>query len=212
VATESDQYLNALAYADQAIATLIDGLRARRRYDNTLFVIFGDHGEAFGQHPGNAGHTFFVFDENVRVPLLFVLPGVTTGPLRAASIASLVDVVPSILDLLGIADDTPRDGASLLRPRDRLALFLTDYSLGWLGLRDGCFKYLYDVDDERSKLFDLCSDPQEQRELSGAYPEQVAAYREHLEEWSTVVRTASNSKMGHELEDALSSRGPQARQ
>jgi len=186
---ESDQYLNALAYADASIAGLLDGLRARGLYDRTMFVIFGDHGEAFGQHSGNAGHTFFLYDENVRVPLLIVIPGVTNGPLRSSSVASLVDVAPTMLDALGLPDDRPADGVSLLEPRDRMALFLTDYSLGWLGLRDGCLKYLYEIDAQRSKLFDVCVDPGEQHDVSARDPDRVARYRDQIEQWSAATRS-----------------------
>jgi arylsulfatase A-like enzyme len=181
--------LNALAYADASIAGLLDGFRARGLYDRTMFVIFGDHGEAFGQHSGNAGHTFFLYDENVRVPLLIVIPGVTNGARRSSSVASLVDVAPTILDALGLPDDRAADGVSLLEPRDRLALFLTDYSLGWLGLRDGCLKYLYEIDAQRSKLFDVCADPGEQHDVSARDPDRVARYRDQIEQWSAVTRS-----------------------
>jgi hypothetical protein len=184
VAGESDQYLNALHYADASVAELLDGLRARDLYDRTLFVIFGDHGEAFGQHAGNAGHTFFLYEENVHVPYLVVIPGVTVTQTRSRSTASLLDTVPTILDLLGLPDESPRDGVSLLESGERMALFLTDYSLGWLGLRDGCSKYLFEVDAERSKLFDVCRDPQERVDLATIDRARVARYRDRLERWS----------------------------
>ena len=47
----------------------------------------------------------------------------------------------------------------LLRPEPRMALFFTDYSIGWLGLADGCWKYLFEMDSNRSRLFDVCGDP-----------------------------------------------------
>jgi len=57
---DSDRYQNALHYADSALGSLIQGLRERGLYDRTLFVIFGDHGQAFGQHEGNYGHSLFL--------------------------------------------------------------------------------------------------------------------------------------------------------
>lgn len=186
--TESDQYLNALHYADASVAALLDGLRARHLYDNTLFVIFGDHGEAFEQHPGNAGHTFFVYDENVHVPYLMVIPGVTNEPVRAAAIASLLDTAPTVLDLLGLPASPQYEGASLLRPPGRMALFLTDCSLGWLGLRDGCFKYMFETGARRSKLFDVCRDPDERADVSAGERDRVDQYRARVQQWSTAVR------------------------
>jgi arylsulfatase A-like enzyme len=179
--------LNALHYADASLGTLIDGLRARNLYENTVFVIFGDHGEAFEQHPGNSGHTFFLYDENVHVPLLIAVPGVTNGPARSTDIASLIDAAPTLLDLLGLPASPGHEGASLLRPGRRMALFLTDYSLGWLGLRDRCFKYMFETGAARSKLFDVCEDPGETVDRSAAEPERVARYRDRVQQWSTAV-------------------------
>ena len=66
---EIDQYRNALHYGDASLGALIEGLRARGLEQNTVWVIYGDHGEAFHQHEGNYGHTFFLYDENVHVPV-----------------------------------------------------------------------------------------------------------------------------------------------
>ena len=51
-----------------------------------------------------------------------------------------------------------------------MALFYTDYSLGWLGLTDGCWKYLYEIDSRRSRLFDVCEDPGETRDRAKDFP------------------------------------------
>ena len=67
---ELGAYKNALLEADRSVAALLDGLRERGLDRRTLVVVFGDHGEAFGQHPGNFGHTQFIYEENVRVPLI----------------------------------------------------------------------------------------------------------------------------------------------
>jgi hypothetical protein len=64
-----------------------------------------------------------------------------------------------------------------------MALFFTDYSIGWLGLRDACWKYIYDMDSRRSKLFDVCVDPGERDDKSRAQPERVRIYRSNLEQW-----------------------------
>src|SRR5262249_24869608 len=63
---ELDRYRNALHESDAALGELLRGLRTRGLDGQTLFVLLGDHGEAFGQHEGNYGHTLFVYEENVR--------------------------------------------------------------------------------------------------------------------------------------------------
>ena len=122
--------VNALHYGDQSLGTLLRGLRERKLEQNTLFVLYGDHGEAFGQHEGNRGHSMFIYDENVRVPLMIAAPGLIQGEVRALQTASLIDVEPTILDLLGHPIPSQLQGSSLLDSPNNMALFFTDYSLG----------------------------------------------------------------------------------
>jgi hypothetical protein len=186
--TEMGRYLNALHEGDAALGDLLQGLRDRQLDRDTLIVAYGDHGEAFGQHPGNAGHTLFIYDENVRVPLIIAAPGAITSTVRVPSVVSLIDVAPTILNLLGLATPIGYEGASILQAQSQMALFFTDYSLGWLGLRDACWKFIYEIDSDRSQLFDVCADPDETTNIAGQSPELVAAYRERVRAWSAAAR------------------------
>jgi arylsulfatase A-like enzyme len=183
MADEINRYRNALHYADEALGQLLDGLKQRGLYENTLFVIFGDHGEAFGQHPGNYGHTMFIYEENVRVPYVVVAPSLIKEPLRIARVASLADTAPTVLDLLGLTSPPAYQGRSLLQGRANLALFCTDYALGLVGLRDGRWKLIHELDSGQSRLFDLEADPSEKHDLAADFPERVEVYREHLLAW-----------------------------
>jgi phosphoglycerol transferase MdoB-like AlkP superfamily enzyme len=185
--TDAGRYRNALHYADDSLATLLDGLRERGLEDNTLFVICGDHGEAFGQHEGNYGHTLFLYEENVRVPLLVAAPGLTDG-VRVGRVASLVDLAPTVLDLLGLPAPAEYQGRSLLGAEPRMALFCTDYSLGLVGLRDGRWKAIHELDSGRTQLFDLRDDPGEKCDLSENWPERTAVYGEHLRRWAAAQK------------------------
>jgi hypothetical protein len=73
-----------------------------------------------------------------------------------------------------------------------MALFLTDYSLGLMGLRDGRWKFLHELETGRSKLFDLAEDGEERQDLSGEFPTRVAAYRERLLHWSGAQKAFIN--------------------
>lgn len=189
VTTERDQYLNALHEGDAALGELFAGLRARGLDRRTLFVIFGDHGEAFGQHDGNFAHTLYIYEENVHVPYVIAMPGAGRGQIVHKTV-SVVDTAPTILDLLGVAGDSRQQGVSMLGPDPLMSLFFTDYSLGWLGLRDGCWKYLYEIASKRSRLFDLCADPGEILDRSAAERDRLTAYRDRLERWSAERRSA----------------------
>jgi hypothetical protein len=196
--TEINRYRNALHEADAALGLLEDGLRERGLWENTLLVIFGDHGEAFGQHPGNYGHTLFIYDENVQVPLMIVAPGLIKEIIRVTRVASLIDVAPTISDLLGIPSPAAYQGRSLLEARSRMALFATDYSLGFLGLRDGRWKFIHELESGQFWLFDLLADPGEQRDLAAMDSNRASAYRDHLLRWSAaqkfLIQRATNKK------------------
>jgi glucan phosphoethanolaminetransferase (alkaline phosphatase superfamily) len=186
--TEIGRYRNALHEADEALGQLLDGLHERGLLEKTLFVLFGDHAEAFGQHPGNYGHTLFINEENVHVPLILAAPGLIQEPIHQSRVASLVDVTPTILDLLGISASRLYQGHSLLDGKTWMALFATDYSLGFLGLRDGRWKLIHELDSGQSWLFDLTADPEERLNLANEYPERTAEYRQHLLKWSATQK------------------------
>jgi len=155
---------------------------------NTLFVIYGDHGEAFGQHQGNYGHTLFLYEENIRVPLLVALPGEWHEAKRVKRTASLIDVAPTLLDLLGLKAPADYQGVSLLEPRQQAALFFTDYSLPLAGVRDGRWKLIAEVGSSRVKLFDLVTDPDETRNVAGQFPERVMEWCGRLDEWTSAQK------------------------
>jgi arylsulfatase A-like enzyme len=198
--TEAGQYLNAIHEGDEALGTLVDGLRTRGLDEHTMFVVFGDHGEAFGQHDGNSGHSLFIYDENVRVPLVVWLPH--ARPTRVWRPVSVVDVEPTILDLVGVRPAPDRDGVSMLDPAARLAFFFTDYSRPWVGIRDGCWKYLLDIDAGRSRLFDVCADPNEVTDRTANLGPDERAYRLRAMQWlahtesftRNVQRTSGSSR------------------
>ena len=188
------RYMNALHEGDAALGQLLNGLRARQLDDDTLVVVFGDHGEAFGEHPGNFAHTLFIHEENVRVPYVIAAPGAIAEPIRVQRVASVIDTAPTILDLLGLPPAAAHQGESLLRPESRMALFYTDYSLGWLGLTDGCWKYLYEIDSRRSALFDVCEDPGETRDRAKDFPERADAYGERVRAWAAAQKDAVTAR------------------
>jgi len=186
---DAGQYLNALHFGDDALGEFLEGLKVRGLDTHTLFVIYGDHGEAFGQHQGNYGHTLFLYEENIRVPLLVALPGAWHEGKRVQRAASLIDVAPTLLDLLGLKAPADYQGASLLEPRQQSALFFTDYSLPLAGVRDGRWKLITEVGSSRVKLFDLETDPDEICNVAGQFPERVTEWCGRLAEWTSTQKT-----------------------
>ena len=105
-----------VASVDAIIGALRKNLEERGLWQETLFVLTSDHGEAFGEH-GVAGHGYSVFAEEVQVPLIFrwnAAQAAGSGQ-RSSELARQIDVLPTILDLLGISVPPAVEGVSLLR-------------------------------------------------------------------------------------------------
>jgi sulfatase-like protein len=187
---EFGRYRNALHYGDAALGALRRELQARGLDRNTVWIVLGDHGEAFGQHEGNYGHTFQLYDENVRVPFLISAPGLLSHSIRARRIVSLLDTAPTVLDVLGLPIPRAYQGYSMLEGRSRMALFFTDYSLALVGLRDGPRKFIHDIRSGRSRWFDIENDPDETVDLSARYTGESRQYAETLAGWTASQRQA----------------------
>ncbi len=195
--TEINQYRNALYYGDESLGALIEGLRTRGLEDNTVWVIYGDHGEAFHQHAGNYGHTFFLYEENVHVPFLIAAPGLMREEQRVRKVVSLADTAPTILDLMGMAPPASYQGRTVLGDTPRMALFFTDYSLGLLGLRDGRWKFIYEIGSGRTKLYDLDRDPRETSDVSAGEAARTSWYGQVVRGWSTEQKNYLARAVGH---------------
>lgn len=96
-------YNGEVAFVDKYVGKIIDDLKNANLLEQTLVVIVGDHGEAFGEHQ-EYGHAIFCYEENLKVPLVFYNPRVFTGKLKGLQVkdrVSLIDVMPTILELYG---------------------------------------------------------------------------------------------------------------
>ena len=178
--SEFGRYKNALHEADEAVHQLLQGLHDRALDRKTVVMIVGDHGEAFGQHPGNAGHSLFIYEENVHVPWLISVPGLFDAGRHVNVVTSLVDVPSTLRDLAGLPADARDQGQGLGRGQDPIALFFSDYSLNLAGLRDHCWTYIYEAESDRSRLFDVCRDPAQTHDRSDDERARVVAYHERV--------------------------------
>ena len=166
------RYKNGLRFADGVLARLVDGYKARGLYDDSVFVVVGDHGEAFDEHPRNRLHGGFVYEENLRAPLIIHSPrALPPGAQTSSRPSSHADVMATILDLVDV-DGLPQTpqlaaiaGQSLIAPSftPRATIHFTsfpDRRIAWRGPR---LKLI--ADDNGSELFDVRLDPHERRPL-----------------------------------------------
>src|SRR5262249_22174629 len=107
-------YDGEIAYVDRQIGRLIAALTARGIESQTLVVIVGDHGEGLGEHNAQS-HGMTLYQEALRVPLIFHYPGRLAHGQRASETVSLVDLSPTVLDLLELPDPRKITGRSFKR-------------------------------------------------------------------------------------------------
>lgn len=167
-------YLGEIAFVDVQIRRLIDFLESRDLLRKTIVAVVGDHGESLGEH-GESTHGFFIYESVLHVPFVMLSPYDTLSGRRVSDIVRSVDLLPTVLDLLGIRLDEEVDGQSLVPLMTGAAgsLDLSAYSeamyarhhYGWSDLRaltSNRFKY---IEAPRPELYDLERDPQETRNL-----------------------------------------------
>ena len=165
-------YDGGIRYVDEQVGRLLEGLDALGLTARTTLVLYSDHGEEFLDH-GSWIHSHTVFDELVRVPLIWRGPGV--APRRIDAQVRLIDVAPTLLELAEVPapagfagrslrpllagePDAPRPAVSEM---GRLASF-SDWP--WKLIRGG----------PAARLFDLSRDPAERRDLGPQEPERAA--------------------------------------
>lgn len=112
VALVSELYDHGVRAVDTGLGRLLDGLRSLGLEESTVVVLTSDHGESLGEHDF-WGHGY-LWATNLRVPLLISVPGRTRGGERSAEPVSLYDLVPTVLDLAGLAPPTDLEGRSLV--------------------------------------------------------------------------------------------------
>jgi arylsulfatase A-like enzyme len=154
-------------------------MKASGLADSTLLLAFGDHGQAFGEHAGNYVHSKELYSENMHVPMFLLHPNRLGLPPRISQLGSTDDVMPTMLDIMGI-EAPSGSGMSLLNEApDRLLFQMTPFGPGVVGFRNRRFLYTLSRTG-RELLFDLAADPLEQHEVSQHYPDVVRAFRARL--------------------------------
>ena len=200
------QYAAEISYTDEQIGLLIADLRDRGILDDALLVITTDHGESLWEHEEQFDHGFTVYQSTMHSVLMIRLPGGESGGRRVEETVASVDVLPTILEYLGMRPPADVDGEAVElrnidRPMSERVRFgeatkpwrgLEDY--GWANslkarcVRKGRHKLIVTRYKRREELYDVVSDPSELHDLladpSSAHEALARELRAELEDWA----------------------------
>jgi arylsulfatase A-like enzyme len=170
---------------DEQLAGLINSLSERRLLEHTLIVLAADHGEELYDH-NHYGHCRNLAYETVlRTPLVLWIPGVEG--VRRDVLAENLDIVPTLLDYLGLSTEGLAFDGFSLRPVIERSRAIRRLSFGLQGVTrtvtDGKHKLIYDLVSGRTQLFDLQSDPGERIDLSAKRQEETQRLQAALLRW-----------------------------
>jgi arylsulfatase A-like enzyme len=178
------RYLNTLQQVDHELGRLFDGLRERKLLDDTLVLVTGDHGEAFGDPHPTWGHGFRLYQEGIRIPLMVVNPRLFPVARRLATVGGHVDINPTVTHLMGWAPSKTWEGRSLFDPaRPPRTYFYAANEDYLLGVREGDWKYIYNATRGREELYDLSRDPEERENRAPEEAARCQRLRQRLAAW-----------------------------
>jgi arylsulfatase A-like enzyme len=221
-----DLYDGEIAFNDHQFGRLVDELKRLGLYDSTLIVLLSDHGEEFREH-GGWEHGKTLYGEQLRIPLIVKLPGGAAAGREIARVADQVDVLPTILDAVGLEPPEDVDGHSLLPYLDEPGggLAFSEPSYAYLRLEQkrlrsvaaGGWKLILDDSAFRRggaiELYHTLDDPLNRRELHDlrvlerGFLEQTLRAFEHALRRGSRRSTAEQAEVGDELRQRLEALG-----
>jgi lipoteichoic acid synthase len=184
-----NRYLNSVRYLDFFLKNLIEQYKKLGLYENTMFIIFGDHGEGFGEH-GRYVHEDNPYEESLKIPLIIHAPWRFEHGERVEELSNLTDILPTVLDLLGYEVKGGKyPGYSLLRPlpEERTLFFSCTNREKCLASIKGNEKYIHHYGDQPDEFFDLSEDPLEKRNLLDERAKDAGKRRDELLAWRSRI-------------------------
>lgn len=186
---ELGRYLNVLHETDRHLGRLFDAIRERGIENDTMVIITGDHGQAFGEPHNVYGQGIAVYQEDVHVPLMIWSPRRYAKGVRSQTIGSHVDLAPTITDFLDMAPSADWYGRSLFAARRApRAYFYVAEDEFRLGVRENNWKYILDLRHGVEELYDLDHDPDELSNLASHERARSSRLRQRLSAWAEANR------------------------
>jgi len=152
-----NRYDNALHYTDKQIGILLDYLDERGLLNNTIIILTSDHGESLNERPQGIMHGFGVYEEEIKVPLIFSIPGEKHKEIDEK--VRLIDVIPTILNISGFSLSDNFQGRVMTK--DPLIFSYAQNQNNKIGIIKGDLKYTLDLNSYVPEAYNLTSDPKE---------------------------------------------------
>lgn len=221
-----DLYDAALSYVDENVGLLIETLSRLGRLQDTLIILTSDHGEEFYEH-GALGHgetihypqqgraLIKLYDELLHVPLIISGSHVPDKPVRVSSLISLIDIPPTVADLIGFEIPDQWQGISLAPLIQSQTKSLRSGVFSGYAVRDGdkrhpivsyrteAWKYIHDGAFGRHELYDLTMDPEEKSNIYSIDYPLVPAMAPAVDEHLAMVSAGSTSTKDAQLDPAI---------
>jgi arylsulfatase A-like enzyme len=182
-----------VTYTDEQVGRLHSALEDMGLAEDALIIILSDHGERFGEH-GKVLHGW-VTCEVARVPLIIKFPGSSLAGRRVPGRVQLVDVVPTVLEFLGLDRLPEMCGESMMTVIEEGGTTGPAFTEAGrcYAMRSGDWMFAHDFESGERQVYSLRNDPQETTNLAGLYPEREKALGTELAAW---LERAEADKLG----------------
>lgn len=203
---ELNRYLNAVHYVDHFVKNVFRQHKKLGVYEDTIYVIVSDHGEGFGEH-GRRQHDNVIWQEGLRIPLLVHAPG-RDLPERQSNPVNLMDLLPSLVDLLGYDIEKGEYPGDNMFELDRVRPMHAHcwYERRCMARIVGDEKYIYHFGKRPPEFYDLSEDPMEKNNIiSQRDPEK---WLNKLLKWRHKINKMYRTYIRKQLEPYLYDRQP----
>jgi hypothetical protein len=163
-----DRFYSAVHFLDDAFGRLDRGLQQRGLSDDTALMYMADHGETVAERPRASAGRRLAYEPSLHIPFVIIAPKMFPGVQKNQRIGNHVDLVPTILDLMGFPPDERNHGRSLVADEFQPRRLFIGANNGpkYLGFIDGKQKFIVNRHSGFQELYDLTTDPFEQHNLA----------------------------------------------
>lgn len=190
--TREQTYAAMVTAMDRGIGEIIQALQDAGEFENTIFLFFSDNGTDSGSSGDLRGKKFLEFEGGVRVPALLSWPAQLTGKIRVDQVTGYVDVMPTLLEIVGVESEAEFDGISMWpvlsgeQQKIERNLYLGQgaaVSNEWKFIEKG---HNAEMKLESDVLFKIDTDPFEKNNLVATYPEKAEELRSFVKTYDTI--------------------------